>query len=237
MRKYILLLSLLPLFCFGQTDNNDKTITVIGISEMEIEPDLITISMTAKETENVKKESDLVTAEKKLLNFITSLGIDKEDFFIDRFYARELSTLTGTTKFKQSKTYKLVIPKASLLDTIVAKCFEAGMENVFVTKVDHSKMDSLRNDLLAQALYSAKNKAEIIANNIGSPLGKVISVNESYQLVGNQQNWYDNGVFALNEIALTGYTSGISRSTRVGSSITFEKIHLSKTIIVKFEIN
>ena len=36
MKNYILLLSLLPIFCFGQIVGTDKAITIVGISEMEI---------------------------------------------------------------------------------------------------------------------------------------------------------------------------------------------------------
>jgi len=74
MRKYLLLLTLIPLFSFGQVANNEKSITVIGISELEIEPDLITLSMTVRETENVKKESDIVVLENKFVSFLTSLA-------------------------------------------------------------------------------------------------------------------------------------------------------------------
>jgi uncharacterized protein YggE len=165
MKKLIILLSILPLFGYGQTNNNDKLVTVVGIAELEINPDLITLSMTVRETENIKKESDIVILENKFQNFLKSLGIDKDSFSIDRFYAREQSTMTGPAKFKQDKTYRLIIPKATLLDTIVTKCFELGMENVIVAKIDHSKIDSLRNVLLTQALSSARNKAEIIAKN------------------------------------------------------------------------
>ena len=236
MRKYILLLSLLPLFCFGQTSGSDKSFTVVGIAEMEIEPDLITISMTAKETENTKKESDMVSAENKLLNFITSLGIPKDNFSIDRFYAREQYTITGTTKFKQNKTYKLVIPKALLLDTIVAKCFEVGMGNVFISKIDNSKIDSFRDELLAKALISAKNKAEIIAKSTGTTLGNVILVNESYKIVGDRADSYDNGLYYLEEVNVTGYGVRGYNATRTSSTINLEKLHLSKTVIVKYEI-
>ena len=47
MKKYLLFLTFLPLFCFGQNPSPDKFVTVIGISELNIEPNLITISMTA----------------------------------------------------------------------------------------------------------------------------------------------------------------------------------------------
>ena len=59
------------MFALSQTSVADKSITVIGISELEIEPDLITVSMSLKETENVKKESDVVTLENKFTKFLS----------------------------------------------------------------------------------------------------------------------------------------------------------------------
>lgn len=233
MKKYLLLLMLIPLILSGQTATNDKYITLIGISELEIEPDLITISMSVKETENIKKESDIVNLENKLVRFLSTLGIERDNFTIDRFSAREQIG----TKFRQSKTYNLIIPKASLLDTVVAKCFELGMENLFVSKIDHTQIDSLRNELLSQALNSAKKKAEIIAENMGITLGKVISVNESFRIVGERIDTYDNRVFALEEVVVTGYGSSRYNAARTASTINLEKLHLSKTVIVKYEIN
>jgi uncharacterized protein len=236
MKKYFLLLALLPLFCFAQNPNPDNVITVIGISELEIEPDLITISMTARESENVKKESDLVLMENKILRFISGLGIKNENFIIDRYSANEKFAVSSGSKFKLFKSYKIIIPSASLLDTIVTKCFEAGMQNIYVSKIDHSQIDNLRNDLLAKALISAKEKAEIISKTMGISLGKVSMVNESYKLVSNRQDSYNNDLYALDEVVLMGYTSGYSKSTRTGSTITLEKLHLSKTVIVKYTI-
>jgi hypothetical protein len=235
MKKYLLLLAILPLFCFGQVQNTDKLITVIGVSELEIEPDLISISMTARESENVKKESDLVIMEKKITNFLSTIGIKKENFILDKYSANTQPSLASGTKYKLNKTYKLIIPKASLLDTIVTKCFEFGMENLYVIKIDHSKIDSLRNDLLTRSLESAKEKAEIVTKTMGITLGKVSSINEAYQIVGNQANNYNNSFYNLEDIYVTGY--GTTRSSRTGSTLALEKLHLSKTVIVKYEIN
>jgi uncharacterized protein YggE len=233
MKNYLLLLVLFPLLTFGQVPNSEKSITVIGVSEMEIEPDLITISMSLQETENIKKESDIVTAENKFINFLTSIGVNKEKFVINRFSAREQLG----TKFKLSKVYKLTIQKTSLLDTIVSKCFELGMENVFVSNIDHSEIDMLRSELLNQALNSAKAKAEIISKNMNISLGKVLLVNETYRIVGERINNYDNNVFMLEDVVAVGYGSTKYNSTRTSSTINLQKLHLSKTVIVKFEIN
>jgi uncharacterized protein YggE len=237
MKKLLILATLIPIISFGQLSNNEKFITVIGIAEMEIEPNLITLSMTSNETESTKKESPSYLRESQIIKFITLLGIKRENFSVKRLYASEQFSLSSSTKFKQTKNYELTIPKASLLDTIVTKCFELGMDNISVYKLDHSKIDSLRNSLLPLALISAKSKAELIARNIGASLGKVINVNESYQLVNNRQDYYNDQAFLLNEVVWTGSTSGARYNSRISNSISFEKIHLSKTIIVKFEIN
>jgi len=232
MKKYLLLLTLLPLISFGQV-TNEKTITVIGISEMDIEPDLITLSMNVKETENTKKESDIVNLENKIVKFLASVGIDKGNFTVNRYSAREQ---TGS-KFKQDKSYSLIIPNPILLDTIVAKCIEVGMDNLFVSKIDHSRIESLRNELLLKALNSARTKAEIIAKEMGISLGKVSTVNESFKLVGERQDNYNNALYSLEDVFVTGY--GVSRpsSVRSSSTINLEKLHLSKTVIVKYDIN
>ena len=110
------------------------------------------------------------------------------------------------------------------------------MQNIYVSKIDHSQIDKLRNDLLAKALISAKGKADIIAKTMGVLLGKVSMVNESYKLVSNRQDSYNNDLYALDEVVMTGYAAGYSKSARTGSTITLEKLHLSKTVIVKYTI-
>ncbi len=232
MKKYLFLLALLPLISLGQT-GNDKTITVIGISEMEIEPDIVTLTMSVKETESTKKESDIVNLENKIATFLTSLGIDRENFTVNRYSARE----QVGSKFRQDKSYSLTIPKPSLLDTIVTKCIEVGMDNLYVSKIDHLQIESLRNDLLSKALKAAKIKAEIIAKEMEISLGKALMVNESYRLVGENEDNYNNAFYALEEVVVTGFGSGRSGPARSSSSISLEKLHLSKTVIVKYGIN
>ena len=233
MKKYLLLLSLMPLFAIGQV-TNEKTITVIGISEIDIDPDLITLSMNLRETENTKKESDIVIIENSIVKFLTSLGIDKSNFTVNMYVAREQIG----TKFKQNKSYNLIIPRPSLLDTIVAKCIEVGMDNLYVSKIDHSQIEEFRNELLAKALKSAKIKADLISKEMGIILDKVLMVNESYKLVGDRQEYYDNNLYSMEEIVVTGYGSARgSAPLRSSSTINIQKLHLSKTVIVKYLIN
>ena len=223
---------MIPLISLGQL-TNEKTITVIGISEMDIEPDLITLSMTVRETENTKKESDIVNLENKIVKFLASIGIDKSNFTVNRYVAREQMG----SKFKQDKSYNLIIPKPQMLDTIVARCIEVGMDNLYISKIDHSQIEGLRNDLLAKALNAAKIKAEIIAKEMGISIGKLSMVNESYKIIGDRQDNYNNAFYTLDEVVVTGFGARGVTPARSSSTINLEKLHLSKTVIVKYEIN
>lgn len=234
MRKIVLLLALIPIISFGQIINNEKVITVIGIADKEIEPDWIQLGMTAKETENTKKESDMVKMENSILDFILSLGLDSNSFSIDRYSANTKYSYSPTSKFKLNKSYRLKIENTSLLDTIIAKCFESGMDNIYVNQIGHSKIDSIQNTVLHDALISAKTKANLIAKTMDINLGKVISVNESFRLINNQPGSYQFNDYQLEDVVIVGY--GAQSKARVGSSLSFQKIQLTKTVIVKYEI-
>jgi len=234
MKTFLLILSLIPLISFGQTTNSDNVITVIGISDKDVEPDWIQLNMSANETEDTKKESDVVKMENSILNFISSLGINPSCFSIDRYSANTKYSYSKTTKFKLSKSYKIRIENTNLLDTIIAKCFDSGMDNINVNKIGHSKIDSLQNLVLQDALISAKIKANLIAKTMGVNLGKVISVNETYHMTNNKPGSYQYDDFKLDEVVTIGY--GTTSRTRVGSSLSLSKIQLNKTVIVKYEI-
>lgn len=217
---------------FAQTEPNQ--ITIIGTAEQEIEPDWILLGMTAKETENTKRESEVVTMENSILNFLTSIELEPDAFSIDRYSVNTKYSYSPYSKFKLSKSYKLKVENITLLDTIIAKCFEYGMDNIYVNQVGHSEIDSIQNLVLTNALVSAKDKGSLIAKTMEVKLGKVVSVDESYQLVNNQVGSYNYGDFRLEDVVVTGY--GTSYKGRVGSSLSFQKIKVSKTVIVKYAI-
>ena len=234
MKKYLILVALMPLMALGQVSKVDKMITVIGFADLEIEPDIIVIGMSAKESENSKKESSTVTMENEIVQFLGTIGIKPDNFILDRYNVNNQYSLSSSTKFKTNKSYKITIDKVNLLDTIIVKCMECGMDNIHVQRIDHSKIDSLQNVLLVNALESAKNKAKLIANNMDVTLGKVNSINESFRIVGNRNDYYTNNDYRLEEVVVVGY--GTQSRGRVGSTISIQKLHLSKTIIAQFEI-
>ena len=229
MKKYFVLLLVIPFIAFSQQQTRDNLITVMGYAESEVEPDIIVLSMSAKENENSKDESSSAKMENNIMKFLISIGIKAENFTLDRYNANSRYSFTSTTKFKLNKSYKLVFNQVSQLDTIMAKCLESGMENLAIQRLDYSKKDSLENTLLVNALKSAQNKAMIIGKTLSSNVGKVYSVNENQQ---NSITGFDNDM--TGSISVVGY--GIQAKNRIGSDISIQKIKFSKTILAKFAI-
>ena len=234
MKKYLILTTLMmPLMLLGQaTYNIESVITVVGVAELEVEPNIIVLGMSARETENSKKESSAVTMENNITQFLKSIGIKHDSFTVDKY---NTSTKYGSSKFRSNKSYQITIDKVSLLDTVVVKCMEYGMDNVYVQRVEHSEADSLQNILLVKAVESAKNKAKVIAENMNVTLGKVSGVNERFETVKARGDYYNHtsNDYKLEEVVVVAY--GTSNS-RIGSTISAKKLAFSKTIIAKFEI-
>ena len=83
MKKILFIVFFLPLLAYGQVNTETNTITVIGISEKYVEPDIAILNLSASETENINKESVMVDMENNLKEFLISLG-QPEELFLNR---------------------------------------------------------------------------------------------------------------------------------------------------------
>ena len=235
MKNIFFLAIFLPIMSFGQIDVSLKAITVIGVSFIEVDPDIVVLGMTANETENIRRESDLVITENQIKSFMKSIGQSENNFVIDRYVVNS-NVLSSGNRIRLNKSYSIIIDEVSLLDTIITKCYELGMENAYIKYVDHSNMDSLQMELLKRSLQNAQQKALLMVEEFNLSLGPVLSINETYRIVNNQPYSFNFDDYELSEVVITGYGSNRS-SSRTSSTLSLNKIQLSKSIIVKFGID
>ena len=229
MKNLIILCLLASMLSFAQNPVNEKLMIVSGYAETEVEPDLLVLSMSQKETENLKDESSVVKAENDISRFLTAIGINKECFTVDKYNVNSKINFISS-RLKVNKSYKIVLKKINLMDTVVGKCMEVGMQNLYVAKTEYSKSDSLQNDLLIRATKAAKRKAETIAKTLNLNQIKLFNFLETNPNNG-MGNFYSNP--QLDEVAVVGY--GTQAKTRAGSSLTLSKLFFSKTISARFE--
>jgi len=214
---------------FAQNPVNEKLIIVSGYAETEVEPDVVILSMSQKETENLKDESSVVKAENDISRFLTAIGINKEYFTVDKYNVNSKINFISS-RLKVNKSYKIILKKINLMDTVVGKCMEVGMQNLYVAKTEYSKSDSLQNDLLIRATKAAQRKAETIAKTLNLNQINLFNFLETNPNNG-MGNFYSNQ--QLDEVAVVGY--GTQSKSRAGSSLTLSKLFLSKTISARFE--
>ncbi len=233
MKKTLLLfIALLPLCITAQNtaDKSEPSIKVTGKAELEVEPDWILLSMRAKETEHIKKESEMINMEDSILTFIVSLGLDSASFMVDKYATNKRSSYSSTSKYKLRKSYLLKINNIKVADTIIMKCMQVGMSNLYVQKVGHSKLDSLKNQALIKALNNAQAKAATIAATMNVKLGKVLFVDETGNTSGTE--YYPRHASYSKADARIFSSESFNKSSSAG----FKKIKIVKRVVVFYGI-
>jgi uncharacterized protein YggE len=212
----------LPLF--SQEKSVVSTIVVEGTAEMEVDPDIIVLSLSAQEKENLNRESAMVNMENQIIQFLDKIGIDRKNFTIERLYFAEPAGWSN--KVRLEKNYQLIVDRPALLDTIIVQCMKLGMDNITIRQTRHSRIDSLQNVLLANAAANAKIKAALIAAGLNVKPGRVVEAYENRQLYARTAENYAGDAIMY----------GVMAKERISSSLQVEKIHLTKSVIVKFAI-
>ena len=178
MKKTFFLLLLIPYFTFSQTIDS-KFVTVRGISEKNITPDWIELTIVFSETENIKRDNELEIKENDLKKLIKSFQIDFKDLKVDNFSAKRYGYYkSSSNKVRMSKSYKLKLTQIYLTDSLIIELFKIGANEVLVTNLHSNKLNEIKLEATKEALDNAKIKAETMADYIGVSLVEVLEIKE-----------------------------------------------------------
>jgi uncharacterized protein YggE len=234
MKHRLLLLTLSVLCTFGiNAQSNERYILVRGIAEREIEPNIIELSVLITSTESTKSEGEIKKKEADLIELLKCMNIDQSSISMDAYSAYKYYGInfSKTTKFNLNRAYKITISKVELLDTLIPKLFEIGINNVNIISIDHTDIEKYKLELTDLALENAKNKAQRISDQMNVKISKTIFISE---IQTNKNEQFESPY--LNDQLLTGYASGMQIRGYAGNQIALKKIKLRKLIDVKFEI-
>jgi uncharacterized protein YggE len=218
---------------FGQTNSNkveeQPYIEVTGTAEKEIIPDEIYIAIEIREKYENKVKITIESQEEKLIAALQTIGINGSDLYLSDANADYVKVKWQRKDVLTKKDYLLKVTTATTVGQVFQKLEELEIYDAYISKVSHSKIDSLRKEVRMLAMRAAKEKADYLLNVIGEKTGKAIVVTE-----GNNPNILPQR--NVNMIANT--VSGVE--SRKGSipnyEIQFQKIKLTASIYVKFEI-
>ncbi len=235
MKKYLLFITLIPMFTFGQQGQKNfidqNYIEVTGKMELEVVPDEIYLSIIINEKDKrdltVEKQEKLMIQKLKAAGINVDKNLSVTDFTGDysKYFLRKNEVI-------KSKNYELLIHKTELLPRIFKALDEINISNVSISRTDHSEIEKFRREAKMNALKIAKEKATDYAKAIDQTIGKALFIQESNTYNNNNYN-YSN---TLNEVIIVGYTSYKSEEDKF-QDIQFSKINITATVLTRFELN
>lgn len=236
--KQLLTLSFLltTILTFGQT-STPKTeeqpyIEVTGTAEKEVIPDEIYIGITIRERYVNKIKVTIEEQEEKLKTAVKSLGIDLTNLYLSDANADYVKIRWQKKDVLTKQDYTLKVSNATTVGQVFQELEKLEITDAFISKVSHSKIDSLRKEVRIMAIKAAKDKADYLLTAIGEQTGKPLIIAESPQTIYRSEIQY---LEARNVSSIS--TGGVPGSFGdKENEIQFQKIELTSSIYVKFLI-
>lgn len=229
---------LTTILTFGQT-NTTKTeeqpyIEVTGTAEKEVIPDEIYIGIIIRERYINKIKVTIEEQEDKLKSAVKSLGIDLTNLYLSDANADYVKIRWQKKDVLTKKDYTLKVSNATTVGQVFQELEKLEITDAFISKVSHSKIDSLRKEVRIMAIKAAKDKADYLLTAIGEQTGKPLIITESPQTIYRSEI---NALPTRNVNSIASTIGGVSSSFGdKDNEIQFQKIKLASSIYVKFSI-
>jgi uncharacterized protein YggE len=213
----------------GKTNNDIPYIEVIGTSEMEVVPDMLHISIVLKDNHKDKENSSIEQQEELLKKALTDCGVPILNLKIDQAKSNYAKVSWISKAAVTQKVYSLVVPDAATMTKVFAAFQKSEViDNYYLAKVTHSKLDSLKQEVQVSAIKQAKKQAGYMLEAIGEKLGKPLEIREVDE---NGCNLYIN---TQNPRIVMDQT--VSGSALSSSELGVQNIKIQKFIYIKFAI-
>lgn len=220
------------LLSFGQINTTKieelPYIEVIGMAEKEVIPDEIFIRIVIVEKYVDKVKISIEEQEEKLKNAVKSLDIDLSNLYLSDVNADYVTVRWKKKDVLTKKEYTLKVKNAIELGRMFQELEKLEITDAFISKVNHSKIDSLRKEVRILAIKAAKEKADYLLTAIGEQTGKPLIITENPQTIFGS------------EIQVMASRNVVSSLKKVydnkETEIQFQKIKLTSSIYVKFSI-
>jgi len=214
----------------SQTKNflDQPYLEVAGSADTLVTPNEIYIKILISE-KDTKDRTSVEELELKMYNALKTIGIDVD---------KNLTTSDMGSNFKfyflrskdvmKSKQYILRVSDAVTSSKVFIELENLGISNTSIDRVDHSDLESIKNQMRSKAVENAKARAVALTKPLNQTVGPAIHIadnevyNTSNQLRGR-----------LEEVVVVGY--GVKKQSGVElPKIEFEKIKVATNISVKF---
>jgi len=212
-------------------DKNLRTISVSGVAEKEIEPDIIYFTISLKEYQlKTGSKFEMSELENQLVNSVKKAGINQENLTVENVYGYNYSwhKKNKNKDFMARKQFQLKLSDAKKLNAILSRIDPKAIEYARVSQYTHSSLQELNQELQVEAVKNAKAKAEALLKPLGEKVGKVMELSE------NQQNF--RPVYYKSYQNNRMMAASANESGAMESNLDFKNIKLKAEVHIVFLI-
>jgi len=185
----IVFFGLLALNALSQETIKQKTVNASGIAEMEVVPDEIYVQVQLREYD--KKggpKADIDAIKNDFLKAAASIGLTEKEISVQGYQGWDgnfwlyKKNKKKNPDMKASISYQVKLSSTKKMDELVQKLDDEATENFFISRVSHSKLQEFRKQLKIQAVKSARDKANYLAEAINEKAGEALTINEPNEI-------------------------------------------------------
>lgn len=233
-----MVLLLTTILTYGQTNaiksEEAPYIEVTGSAEKEVIPDEIYIGIIIREKYVNKVKITIEEQEDKLKTAVKSLNIDLTNLYLSDANADYVKVRWQKKDVLTKKDYTLKVSTATTVGQVFLELEKLEITDAFISRVNYSKMDSLRKEVKILSIKAAKDKADYLLSAIGEQTGKPLVIKEN-EILPNR---------SLSNVNIRGsrsseteyFIDGIKVKSEDNNEIQFQKIKIQMSIYAKFSI-
>jgi uncharacterized protein len=221
-------------------------VEVTGTSETEIVPDEIYVTICLKERFEGKDKVALEKQEADLKAALTELGIPLTNLSLNDANADYKRVKIGKKDLIAQKSFLLKLSDVSTLDKVYKKLDAQNVEDAFISKLNHTKLQDYAKENRIKAIKAAKDKVDYLLAAVGQTAGKPYLIDEvenaiyntPYNSYGGYNFSYRGGRNSMSNAVQSYNTGGNAYDSVEGGSgeISFTKIRIKASYFVKYEI-
>lgn len=231
----IVFFNLFSFHAISQETIKQKTVNASGIAEMEVVPDEIYVQVQLREYDKKGgSKIDIDAIKNDFLKAAASIGLNENDISVQGYQGWDgnfwmyRKNKKKNPDMKASITYQVKLSSTKKMDELVQKLDDEATQNFFISRVSHSKLQEFKKQLKIQAVKSAKEKANYLAEAINEKAGEALTINEP-----NEINPFPQPVYANRMMEAKAVTDG---GDEQAPNIDFKKMKLQYEVNVVFAL-
>jgi uncharacterized protein len=230
---YSLLLTALAAPALAQTapplPPRPHTVAVRGTATAEVEPEWVELLITYRVSDNVKDNDKARDQEKSLFAVVQSAGVPPDKLVLDNLTAYGYGGMSKTynSTVALTRVYRLRLDKPALLNDLMPRLVQTGANNVQVSRLESAQLEARKQEVLAKALDNARQKAALLAKQLGQQLGAPLTVTEAVPFAGYR---LEQSTYKLREARQSEVTSADALPPNLRT------IPITSTVDAEFEL-